>query len=587
MKFLTICIFAVLSSGLFAQHPNLITNIRDRDITSLSGKWRYLLDINKKSMGFEHTKIPVNKWDIHEHNFPGSDWLYVPGDWNSQRDELNLYEGKLWYQKYFTYKLPEKRRLFIYFGAANYKTEVFINGTLIGQHEGGFTPFNFEISDTLLSDQNSIVVAVDNTRESSGIPPFETDWWNYGGITREVFLVETPEVFIRDYLVSLKKEDRNTIEGYVEVSPNISEKLVTIEIPELSLIVEGKTNKNGRLLFNKKAEGIELWSPGSPKLYKVQIKSDMEVITDKIGFRTIKTMGSEILLNGQPVFLKGICVHEENPLGKGRAWSEEHARVLLERAKELNCNFVRLAHYPHNEHMVKLADEMGIMIWEELPLYWAVDWDNDQTYMLAEQMATEMITRDKNRSSIIIWSVANETGNNTDRNIFLGKLIEHTRQLDNTRLISAALLIDHKNSDKYTKVVNDNLGDIVDIISVNQYYGWYQGLPDIIDKINWKIEFDKPFFFSEFGAGALQGYHGDSLTRWSEEYQEYYYRETLEMLDRVDKLRGISPWLLVDFKSPRRLFPFIQDYYNKKGLYSERGEKKKAFYLLRNYYYEK
>jgi beta-glucuronidase len=133
-------------------------------------------------------------------------------------------------------------------------------------------------------------------------------------------------------------------------------------------------------------------------------------------------------------------------------------------------------------------------------------------------------------------------------------------------------------------VVDDELGNLADIISVNAYYGWYQGLPDRIDKINWDIQFNKPFMFSEIGGGALQGYHGDSLTRWSEEYQAYVYEESVEMFSRIPQLKGVSPWLLVDFRSPRRLFPYIQDFYNRKGLISDRGEKKKAFYILKEYY---
>ncbi len=585
MKYLLFkIIILVLTTGAFAQHESLIINIRNRNVTSLNGKWRYIPDINKKNMGFEHTKIPEKKWDIHEHNFPSSDWLYVPGDWNSQKEDLKFYEGKLWYQTYFFYDLPKDKRLFIYFGAANYKTTVFVNGVHLGTHIGGFTPFNFEISDTILKKRNSLVVSVDNTRDVNGIPPFETDWWNYGGITRDVYLAEFNNVFVRDYLVELKKGTNNVIQGYVQLSNALPDVEIDIFIPEKSKHIKRKTDEKGRFQFESRIPGLMLWDVKNPKLYDIHIKVKDNLLHDKIGFRSIEAQGNDILLNGKPVFLRGICIHEESPLREGRAWSAEDALILLNRAKELHCNFVRLAHYPHNEHMYRLADEMGLMVWEELPLYWSVNWDNKQTYQLAENMLTEMITRDKNRAGIIVWSMANETGDNPARNRFLSNLIAETRRIDDSRLISAALHINGKESDKYTKVVNDKLGKQLDIICVNEYFGWYQGLPGIIDSINWDIQFNKPFLFSEFGAGALQGFHGDSLTRWSEEYQDYYYKETIEMLDRIPELRGITPWLLVDFKSPRRLFPYIQDFYNKKGLYSERGEKKKAFYTLMKYY---
>lgn len=583
-----ILLLCFLSIQLNAQSDHLLINIRNRDVTSLSGKWRYLMDVNKKSMGFEKNKVPLTKTDIHEYNFPTSDWLYVPGDWNSQKDFLMFYEGKVWYQKDFTYNLPENKTLFLWFGAANYITEVFLNGVSLGSHEGGFTPFNFEIPDSLLKTKNSLVVSVDNTRKQDGIPPFETDWWNYGGITREVYLVEEAKTYIRDYKLSLSDHIRKSIKGYIQLDGENKQEKIILSIPELDKKVEGETNTSGRWDFSLTSNELQLWSPESPKLYQVNLITERDTLVDNIGFRVIETKNTEILLNGRPIYLRGICVHEENPLGTGRSWSEESSLITLKRAKDLNCNFIRLSHYPHNEHISLLADEMGILLWEELPLYWSVNWENQETLQFAKKMASEMVVRDQNRASVIIWGLANETGINDARNQFLIELAEHIRDIDShDRLLSAALFINGKKSTKYHKVVDDPLGNYLDIICVNEYIGWYHGLPSLIDSITWEVEFDKPFMFSELGAGALQGFRVDSLTRWSEDYQASFYKETFKMLDKINTLRGISPWLLSDFRSPRRLFPYIQDYYNKKGLISERGEKKEAFYLLQEYYKNK
>ncbi|MFW6248603.1 MAG: glycoside hydrolase family 2 protein [Bacteroidota bacterium] len=561
----------------------LITNIDTRSKISLNGKWRYHIDAFDQ-MDCYKDNVPEKRWDIHEYNFPTADWLYVPGDWNSQRKILFLYEGHVFYRKKINYNKKTDKRVFLYFGAANYKAEVYLNGELIGTHEGGFTPFNIEVTDKINNGKNSIVVNVENYRKPDRIPAMSTDWWNYGGLTRDVFIVETNKTFIRDYYVQLKNGNKNLIKGWVKLDGDDLRQKITLNIPELTIHQEIKTDKNGYAGFEITANNIELWSPDNPKLYNVVIEAKDTKIKDQIGFRTIETKGTDILLNGNPIFLRGICIHEESPVREGRAWSEEDAEILLKWAKELNCNYVRLAHYPHNEHMVKMADKMGILVWEELPIYWGIDWEDTAAYNIAEQQLKEMITRDKNRASIIIWSMANETGNEPPRNKFLKNLISTSRSMDNTRLISAALLINHKESDKTTKVVDDELGNLADVISVNAYYGWYQGLPDLIDKINWDIRFDKPFMFSEIGGGALQGYHGDTLTRWSEEYQAYVYEESVEMFSRIPRLKGVSPWLLVDFRSPRRLFPYIQDFYNRKGLISDRGEKKKAFYILKEYY---
>ena len=226
----------------------------------------------------------------------------------------------------------------------------------------------------------------------------------------------------------------------------------------------------------------------------------------------------------------------------GRAFSMEDAKVLLGWAKELGCNYVRLAHYPHNENMARLADSMGILLWEEIPVYWTINWNNPDTYLKAEQQLVELITRDKNRASVIIWSMANETPPSNERLLFLKNLVDKTRQLDDTRLITAALENHGKEGHRNTMVVDDDFASFVDIISFNQYYGWYGGPLENIKNLNWEIAIDKPVIISEFGAGALQGYHGDEQTIWSEAYQNALYRETLPTLMRISQISGISPY---------------------------------------------
>jgi beta-glucuronidase len=234
--------------------------------------------------------------------------------------------------------------------------------------------------------------------------------------------------------------------------------------------------------------------------------------------------------------------------------------------------------------MVRLADQMGILVWEEIPVYWTIAWENEETYKNAENQITEVINRDKNRASVIIWSMANETPASDSRNIFLTKLATQTRKLDPTRLISAALEQSNYNGNPKIRTINDSFADVVDVLSFNEYIGWYDGLPEKCKEIGWKITQNKPVIISEFGAGAKYGFHGDKLTRWTEEYQEYFYEETLDMIKNISQLQGISPWILVDFRSPRRPLPVIQDGYNRKGLISSDGNKKKAFFVLKKFY---
>ena len=221
------------------------------------------------------------------------------------------------------------------------------------------------------------------------------------------------------------------------------------------------------------------------------------------------------------------------------------------------------------------------MVWEEIPVYWTIDFANLETYKNAENQITTTIKRDQNRACVIIWSVANETPVSDQRNAFLNNLISKAKTLDPTRLISAALLTKSENLNNY---VDDPIAENLDIVSFNEYLGWYGGNLDDAEKIQWTSKYNKPVIVSEFGGDAKQGFHGDKTERWTEEFQEYLYIQNLKMIEKIPNICGISPWILVDFRSPRRVLPGIQDGYNRKGLISNDGNKKKAFSILRAFY---
>ena len=531
---------------------------------------------------FADRDFDADRTVLYEYNFNTDRTLMVPGDWNTQRETLYYYEGTVWYRNIFDYKPAPDKRVFVYFGAANYDAVVGLNGKKIARHVGGYTPFNVEVTGMLKEEGNSLIVKVDNKRHTDGVPTLNSDWWNYGGLTRSVLLVETPMTFIRDYSVQLKQDNPKMVEGWVRLDGEQSEQDVVVEIPELKSKVTVRTDKDGYASFEMKVKP-QYWCPENPKLYDVILSSETDSVKDRIGFRTIETRGTEILLNGEPVFCKGVSIHEEMPYSaSGRAYSEEHARTLLGWAKEMGCNFVRLAHYPHNEHMVRVAEEMGLMVWSEIPVYWTIQFDNPQTYANAESQLVDMITRDKNRANVIIWSVANETPHGVARLEFLKRLIAKTREMDPTRLVSAAMEKD--NIDATTVTVKDELIEYVDLISFNQYVGWYDGTSEKCDRMNWVFDVKKPVFISEFGGGALYGRHGDVSERFTEEYQEDLYQRSVNMMDRIEGLAGTTPWILKDFRSPRRQIVGIQDDFNRKGLISDQGGKKKAFYVMKKWY---
>lgn len=575
----------------------LLTNVHHRNKISLNGEWNYIVDpyqngyLNFHGLVFDQQKNfqpaayynnyhAQNKGELVEYDFDKSPTMTIPGDWNSQKENLLYYEGSVWFKKSFDYELKKNKRCFVYFGAVNYKAEIYLNGIKLGSHEGGFTPFNFEVTEFLKPTDNYLIVKVDNTRKIDAVPTTNTDWWNYGGITRDVELIEESNAFVEDYFIQLKKSDKTVLSGFIKTNGIVgSNDTVSIQIPELKIDNSLKINRENTTNFQFQSKNIQYWSPENPKLYEVLITFNGQVLRDSIGFRTLETHDATILLNGEPVFLKGVSIHEENDNG-GRAHSEADAQRLLSWAKEMGCNYVRLAHYPHNEHMLRLADQMGLMVWEEIPVYWTVDFTNPETYRNAENQLTEMITRDKNRAATIIWSMANETPYSEARNLFLKKLVEHTKSLDNTRMISAALL-------SHDRIIDDSIGEVLDIVAFNQYLGWYGGNIEDAEKMTWSTPYHKPVVVSEFGGGAKAGLHGLKSEIWTEEYQEYLYIQNLKMIGKIPHISGMSPWILVDFRSPRRQLPNIQDGWNRKGLISNNGIKKKAFYIMQKYYSNK
>ena len=571
----------------------LITNTEARKTTSLNGQWQAIIDPYESGFynyryqpsdnGYFKNAKPKNKSELIEYDFDKSETLKVPGDWNTQSDQLFFYEGTVWYKKSFDYQRKPNTRLFVYFGGANYFADVYLNGEKLGQHEGGFTPFNFEITNRVKDTDNFLIVKVDNKRRRDAVPTLMTDWWNYGGITREVKLIETPATFVNDYVVQLQKGSRDRVTGWVKLNGERLNQKIHVRIPEAGISRLFTTNASGTAMIEFTAD-LKLWSPENPKLYDVFIEAETDQVREQIGFRSLETRGADILLNGQPIFLRGVCIHEEAPLRGGRAYSREDAVTLLSWAKELGANFVRLAHYPHNEFMVREADRMGIMVWSEIPVYWTIEWENPNTLKNARNQLQEVIARDKNRAAVVIWSVANETPLSDARLTFLKDLIAYARQLDPTRLLSAAMERHYENPT--TQMIDDPLGEFLDVLGCNEYVGWYDGLPEKADGLEWKSKYQKPLVMSEFGGDALFGHHGDPLTRWTEEYQENIYQHQISMLKKISFLRGTSPWILTDFRSPRRPLPGIQDYWNRKGLISDRGEKKKAFYVLQSWYQE-
>jgi beta-glucuronidase len=526
---------------------------------------------------------------LYEYDMDRSPTATLPSSWLTHSAEMRHYQGLVWYQRHFTADPKPGERQFLRFGAVNYRAQIYLNGKHVGDHEGGFTTFAFEVTGLLKKGDNQITVGVDSRRTNQDLPPPVTDCETYGGITRDVSSLAVPATSVDDAWVRLTRDGRIAVTAHLD-GAGAAGLPIKLAIPALGLDVPGRTDDHGNWSATAAAPAaLRRWSPASPTLYDVSITAGADVWHDRVGFRTIAVRGHDILLNGKPVFLRGIALHEEefgdNPT---RAITPEAARALLSQVKDgLHGNYVRLAHYPHSEVMTRMADTLGLMVWSEIPIYWLVDFKNPAVLAKAQHMLAEEITRDRDRASIIIWSVGNETPVNPARNHFLATLAAEAHQLDDSRLVSAALLVDRsKENGKSVFNINDPLIPSLDVMAINTYNGWYSGDPlPSLPSFVWRSPYDKPLIFSEFGAGALAGDHDPARRhKYSEEFQADYYKYTLAMASKVPFLRGMSPWVLKDFRSPRRQHPIYEQGWNRKGLLTPTGHRKQAFDVLAAYY---
>jgi len=560
-----------------------LIEVGGRPQISLDGLWRFHIDpydVHRRRAAFDPQYLELLAKPEDEAlldsrtDFPAGAWetIKVPGCWNEERPELMHYEGCALYLRDFE-GLPSGPRYFLHVGAANYESTLWLNGVFIGRHEGGFTPFCIDVTPHLRA-RNVLAIVVDDRREADRLPALWCDWFNYGGIFRSVRLVEVPQSHIkRTFLRLLPGTGLRRLRLDVETSAAEGEQ-VTLTVPALHVAERAVVDGQGMASLELTAEP-SLWSPDHPHLYEVEVALESgDRLEDRVGFREVRVEGDRLLLNGRPIFLRGVCAHEEFP-GRGHAATEEDTRQMLETARDLACNFVRLAHYPHHENAARLADRLGILLWEEIPVYWHVDFANPAVLTGARNQLRELILRDRNRASVIIWSIANETPRTGERSSFLEELADCARQLDSTRLVSAALL----------PLPDDPLLPQMDVVAVNEYFGWYYGQAEQVqDLLKNLASCGKPMLVSEFGADCVAGLHGAADEIRTEEFQADFYRRQFAGILGIPSVVGTSPWVLYDFRAPFRQNKY-QRGYNRKGLIGEDHQSRKmAFETVRKIY---
>jgi beta-galactosidase len=591
---LTIICFLFCSISAMAE-DNEVTDVEQ---ISLDGTWKFKPDQNNVGQN--------EKWFAKDTDDSSWENIGVPGTWN-EGQKVSVawdYEGVCWYR--YKFSVPKNwlgENIRIKFMAVYLISDVWLNDKYLGNHKGGYTAFSYNIADADPSN-NVISVRIDNTKRAYQIPGVSIDWWNCGGITRDVFLEKLPPVYITKLRIStpeVSEEKAKVVIDYT-IQGKLTGTAKTIQ-RQAEILYKGEpiSGKSGgesawddmasRFTSSSIIYNPKLWSPDSPELYEVKVTWSIVgdplekkyVHKEKFGIRKIETKGSELFLNGKKIWLQGIAIHQDYA-GMGSAVTYEAMRSDLERIKNLNCNFVRLGHYPFDPRYEEICDEIGLLVWSEIPV-----WQNSREELSNEQFwqdwvkphLDDMIDQYYNHPSIIFWSVANEIsqvwgGEPEPSEIinYIKKATDYVRILDNTRLVT------------YASAASTGGGtwQYLDVNGKPLHYGWFHSnIPYDIgpetDKI-YKLMPNQPILAIELcGMSYPDNHKGYGQNeRFSVEYHDKIMRVLMQnLMIRKDFVCGVTLWTLADLKGGRE-----------KGTYGildrERHQVKHLYETVKNLY---
>ncbi|MDP6631504.1 MAG: beta-glucuronidase [Kiritimatiellia bacterium] len=562
----------------------------------LSGIWRAAFDWDEKGLD--------EKW--YENPPVGRD-IAVPASWNDQFQDwaAHNFVGSVWYHREFCVpaEWDGKKNVFIRVGAAMYHATVWVNGEFLCEHEGGYLPFECEVSSALKKGaKNLLVVRVNNTLSdmtcpqgnldpavggvanwrAGNFPAVHYDFFAYGGIHRPVVLHSTNKTYIDDLTVKTDIDGtRGIVRFEVGIAGGAARKVeVTIEGQTAELSVNGETTSGSITIAD-----CVFWCPETPRLYDMccRLYDEDGTLVDEytlpIGVRTVKVEGKSILLNGKAVYLKGFGRHEDLPvIGKGLStpWLVKDMGLM----KWINANSFRTSHYPYCEEIMQMADRWGFMVIDESSANTlSFNVDSEATLKVHRQEIREMYQRDKNHPSVIMWSVSNESETNEEKSVpYFTTIRDDLRALDDTRPSTIVICVaQHR----------EKTAHLFDVVCYNQYPGWYMlsGRPEKIEanvdehiRSTWEI-FGKPIIYSEFGADAISGMHADIPEMWTEEYQKDVIRIIIDALRKHDCVAGEHVWNFADFKTGQHTHRPVL---NHKGVFTRDRKTKMVAHYLRD-----
>lgn len=540
-----------------------------RRVTSLDGAW--MAEADPKGDGEARGLASALK-DGHR--------VTVPSVWNTELSMLE-YEGTVWYEKQI---YTEGGTVRLRFGAVMTAAKVYFDGEPVGEHYGGFSEFSFILRD-ISEGVHTLTVAVDNTFDEAAIPQPTVDWYHYGGITRSVSLERLSGLCVLGMRLEYSLDGScvgasAVLELYNADGEDITD-TVTLFLDGDGIASEEYTLAAGEArtvrIDNIEISGIERWSPESPRLYGLIAATSTDDLYDRVGFRTVTVSGRDILINGEKVILRGVNRHEEHP-DFGMAPPVSVMLRDLEIIEGANCNAIRGSHYPNHPAFLDLLDERGILFWSEIPI-WGHGFTPEQ---LADEriierglnMHREMVREHFNHPSIILWGMHNEIDSNTEAGKNISKIYyEFLKENGGERLVTYA-------SDRRD---NDISMEYCDVISLNQYVGWYDGAfrdwdhyLDTMEEHFEKNGLTKPVIMGEFGAAAIYGHHTFDGLKWTEEYQAKLISECIERFNRRG-FAGTFVWQYSDIRTSKEMGLNRARSFNNKGIVNEYRRPKLAY----------
>ncbi len=580
-------------------------NVRNK--LDLSGIWDFKCDPNGVGEASGWAK-----------GLTGGRPMAVPGSWNEQYDDLFSYLDLAWYvKKVYIPSCWQGQRVFIRVGSAVYLGTVYLNGVKIGSHEGGHLPFAFEITNQVKWDEeNVLAISVENVLKPERVPsgnmpgdemgmfastPRTTyDFYPFAGIHRPVVLYSVPQNYIADVTVATTIEPRAEVKVTVELNAALSGPgSVQLKGGETDIVAD-LTFADGAAEVTLAVPEAHLWSDKDPYLYDLTVRTENDAYSLKVGIRTIAVTGGKILLNGQPVKLNGFGRHEDF-VASGKGLNLPLVVKDYQLMKWVGANAYRTSHYPYSEEEMQMADREGFLIIDEIPavsLQMADEANAAERLRMCLQQIGEMIARDKNHPSVVMWCVANEPMpkgfavgalGESKRSIedvnlpgkqFLDTEIARVRELDPTRLVTIVTVMGGP----------QNWMEQCDVICMNRYWGWYT-LGGQLDKARQKLEaeldqvwdrFHKPIIMTEFGADTIAGYHGKPNVMWTEDYQADYIRFHLEAAAERHFVAGMQVWQFADFAAVQSIMRVGG--LNHKGIFTRIRTPKMAAHVLREFW---